>query len=467
MKKARVHSCNVLQVGPAESELWQFHTGNGEVTLLGQQVRRSNEPLPSRWIAKDWRNLWQGKLNIAWFPPDQVFLRVVHLPAADFNELVAMVELQLEKLSPIPTNQIVWSVEMVPPAPGAAASAGPPLLTAIVVVVARDAVERFLGQLETQGYLADRLEIPALRQITSAPDKNCVCIYPLQQTPKTICLVAWWSQGILQNLHLLHLPASEKTGELLVEQLTKTAWAGELEGWLTEPPFCYLISDRELARHWAPALREWADQKFQVRETLPDAALAELTAREGSRAPAHGNLLPPEFGARYRQQFIDRLWMRGLGTLVVIYLVGVLVYFGALEILKYQHRQVTSEVAALSGGYTNALQTKARVAILQDQLTLKYAALDAWRAVSEVLPAELTLTSFNFTKGKTLLLTGTAPVEEVAKLSDYNEALRKISLNDNGTPLFSSVEPPRYQTDPGGKNMTWRFLCELKRAEVE
>src|SRR2546430_10133805 len=28
---------------------------------------------------------------------------------------------------------------------------------------------------------------------------------------------------------------------------------------------------------------------------------------------------PPEFSARYQQQFIDRLWMRGLGALTLVY----------------------------------------------------------------------------------------------------------------------------------------------------
>lgn len=466
MKKARVHSYNILEVGPGERELWQFQTDNGEVSLSGNHVRRGLETFPTRWVGKDWRNLWQAKLNIAWFPADQVFLRVVHLPAADLGELLAMVELQLEKLSPIPTNQIVWSVELVPAAPGAAES----MQTAVVIVVARDVVEKFLGHLETQGYLPDRLEIPFLHQVLRAvPGRNSVCVYPVQEEPKTICLVAWWYQGTLQNLNLAHLASSNTAppGDLLVEQLTKTAWAGELEGWLTEAPFCYIIADEPTAERWAPSLRAWADQQFERLDTLPKRQLAQLTATEAGRAPNQGNLLPAEFRARYRQQFIDGLWMRGLGALVAIYLIGVLVYFAALEVIKYQHRQVTSQAGALSGAYTNALQTKARVAILQDQLGLKYAALDAWRAVAEVLPAELTLTSFNFTRGKTLLLTGTAPADDVAKIGDYNEALRKISLQDNGTQLFASVEPPRYTTDPGGKTMTWRFLCELKRAEIE
>jgi len=35
--------------------------------------------------------------------------------------------------------------------------------------------------------------------------------------------------------------------------------------------------------------------------------------------------VPEEFKVRYRQQFVDRLWMRGLGAIVAVYLIGVVV----------------------------------------------------------------------------------------------------------------------------------------------
>ena len=56
-----------------------------------------------------------------------------------------MVELQLEKLSPIPVTQVVWSVHPLPPSRTAT------LQTVIVMIVERKVVEEFLGQLEGQG----------------------------------------------------------------------------------------------------------------------------------------------------------------------------------------------------------------------------------------------------------------------------------------------------------------------------
>ena len=58
--------------------------------------------------------LWQPRLNIAWLPTESVFFRVVQLPPSTFAETLAMVELQLEKLSPLPVGQMLWGLYVLP-----------------------------------------------------------------------------------------------------------------------------------------------------------------------------------------------------------------------------------------------------------------------------------------------------------------------------------------------------------------
>jgi len=175
VKKPRVSSpytCNVLQVGQEFRQLWNFNTHNGHVSLVAHRKLTPQEPLPRKVVGKDWSTLFQRKLNIAWLPADQVFLRAVALPASDAKELAAMLELQLEKLSPLPVAQIVWSMEVLP-------KTTENLQTVIVVIIARSLVEEFLGSLEGSGYLADCLEVPCLHQLSvTQVDGNGVWGYP-------------------------------------------------------------------------------------------------------------------------------------------------------------------------------------------------------------------------------------------------------------------------------------------------
>src|SRR5262245_17348256 len=175
---ARWHSCNVLYVGASARRIWQFDAGSNEFRLNREQVSRAGEPLPSKLITKGWGSLWQRKLNVAWLPPEHVFIRVAQFPESGPDEMRSMVELQLEKLSPIPVTQAVWSMHVLPayevarqasPEPGAAP--GPQtarLQTVIVVIAPRNVVEEFLGRLEGQGFLADRLEVPLIDQLQGA-----------------------------------------------------------------------------------------------------------------------------------------------------------------------------------------------------------------------------------------------------------------------------------------------------------
>ena len=134
----------------------------------------------------------------------------------------------------------------------------------------------------------------------------------------------WWRGGtaaLLQNLDLITLPAANRP-ESLKEQLLQMAWAGELEGWLTAPPLWHLVADAPTAAEWEPALRAGLEQPVEVIAPVPVGGLAALTATRAAQAGLQANLLPAEFSTRYHQQFVDRLWMRGLGAVVALYLVG-------------------------------------------------------------------------------------------------------------------------------------------------
>jgi len=460
VKTTRWHSCNVLGIGRDTRQLWHFAAGNGDVTLDAQQRLLAAGRLPAKLITKDWRALWQKKLNIAWLPAEQVFLRVVHLPKCEPTELRSMVELQLEKLSPLPVNQIVWSFELVPQSAGE-------LQTVIVIIAERNMVEEFLGHLENDGYLADRLDLPFLHQLLATPfagDSGWIYLQPADT--KSLCLVAWWYGGTLQQLNLLNLPAGEQGASTLSDQLTTIAWGGELEGWLTSAPQWHLVADNDLAAVWEPALNQWAGEPVKHVPPLELGDLAALTARRAARAESTANLLPAEFTARYQQQFIDRLWMGGLGALAILYLAGVLIYAGALQILKMNTRKVQNQVADHTAAYNSARQLKDRVALLQEQVSLKYAALDCLRIVSELLPPELTLGSFSVSfQTSKLTLSGRAQSDQRAQILKFNDDLKQARVNDEK--LFEVVSPPLTTTAPGAPTTTWSFTCDLKMADIE
>ena len=357
----------------------------------------------------------------------------------------------------MPVAQIVWSICILPHAEGN-------LQTVVVMIVSRNEVEEFLGQLEGQGFLADRLELPLLDQLQATTiTQSGAWIYPEAPGGRNAALVAWWYGGVLQNIDLITLPPANRP-ESLKEQLLQMAWAGELEGWLTAPPTWHLVADAPTAAEWEPALRAGLEQPVEVIAPVSTTGLAALTAARAALAGPQGNLLPTEFSTRYQQQFVDRLWMRGLGAVVALYLVGVLVYFARLQWELYRTNTVEQQVAELGPNYTNSIQLRDRFKVLKERQELKFAALECWKTVAELLPDGVTLDGYNFNDGKKLTLSGSAPADQVKRLLDFDADIRKAVVN--GQLLFdpNAGDHVTYRSAPSG--VSWSCVLELKRSEA-
>ena len=481
---ARLHTCTVLHTTPERRQLWQF-SAQGNFPLAREQSAPSSDPLPAGLAQKSWSEIWQPKLNVAWLPADRVFLRVVQLPASTPAETRAMVELQLEKLSPFPVAQVVWSVCPLPPPPnppaghvkpGAQLGDGPnlsvagKLQTIVVVFVERKAVEEFLGQLEGQGYLADRLELGVLDQLTAADaSENGAWVYPGAWGQRQAALVAWWFDGTLQNLSSISLPVTGDAALALQEQLTQMTWGAELEGWLNKTPHWTLVAADAAAAEWEPPLRKALDAPIHLVQPVKPVELAALTARRVARSDGATNLVPGEISTRYRNQFWDSLWLRGALAVGGLYLLGITIYFAALFVQDFRVSRVEVQVSGLGASYTNAIQLRERYQVLRTRQDLKFAALDCWKATAELMPENVQLEGFGFTDGRKLTLNGTTADKGKGVLEFYG-TMRKATLK--GQPMFDTTDPkkgrePNTRLGPGGTVVNWDFGLELKRTEGE
>jgi len=455
VKPNRWQMANVVATLGDRRRLWQFKRAGSKAELLSDQAVATTSMLPGTAVNRTVRDLWQPRLNVAWLPASQLFLRVVQLPPSDPAEVPAMIEFQIEKLCPLPVAQVVWTTHVM-------RSPGKEGQTAIVVMAPRAFVEQYLGELEGVGYIPDRLDVPFLAELLTAPvGHEDVWIYARREAGKVICLVAWWSGGTLAHLNLFQLPGDLTAGSHLVELLRQTAWSGEMDGWLPASPKWHIVADPVLVAELQAALTDFIGA---VPDTHPALAPADLAGASIGLDTA-ANLLPPEYLTRYRQQFVDRIWMRALGALGLLYLVGVGVFFGALQYVGMQKSAVEREMAGLAGSYTNALQLKAKISVLEEQMSLKFAALDCWKAASDVLPSELALTQLSFQRGKKLGLYGTVPSDQQPKVTEFNEALSKSIARDQ--PLFTQVSTRSIQGGAigAGRPMNWTIECEIKRSD--
>lgn len=447
---------------PTGPRLWQVSLAGGKVSLGADGPLEAAAATDPKLVAKDWNELIRPRLNLALLSPTHVFVRVVQIPKAeDPGETLAMLEFQLEKLSPLPVPQIVWTYETVP-TQGLSENQ-----TIILVVVARQRVEELLGKLEAQGYLADRIELPFLDQLLALEiRRDCALLFPVASEDNSKSFwIAWWFGGNLQSIGQIHLPSEGNLAEALKSQLAQMCWAGELEGWLTSPPRYFLVADDATAADWLPQLEGIFDPPLEVVPAAPEKTLAGLAAKRAITASNQVGLLPPEFSARYRQLFVDKLWMQGLFGLVGAYLCGIFIYFVIVAFKSHQLDNLMTEERGQSIAYTNTIKLHDQVRVLQDQVNLQFAALNCYSAIATNLPPELSMDSMNFDRGAKLSVYGSGGSEAGNRVFDFVELLKKAKQGDQ--PLFGPITGPTVSVKPGGQQISWSLSCDIRRPEVE
>jgi len=452
VKKRPWQTCNVFSAGPDGWRLWRFQRAKGGVTLEREEQGEAEQGIPGNLATRSLRHLWQPLINVAWLPPETVFLRVIELPAGDPAEAPMMVGFELERLSPLPVADIYWTCEVLPGDPGRP-------LTVIVIMAAREAVEACVRRCEQTGCVPDRIELPLVRELLECrPETDGAWLLLRREGDQITCLLAWWADGRPRHVALEQFADTDADApERLARLARDTAWAGELEGWHGPRTRWHLVADEGLAARFGESLRAVAPE-LEIRPPLALADLAGRCAASDTRA----NFLPEEARARHRQQFIDRLWMRALSTAALVYVFGVLAYFAFLNIQNYRKDNIEYEIALMHQSYTNALALKAKVAVLRNQIELKFAALDCLKATADNLPPELTLSSFSFQHGQRLTLVGTVPTSDQAKVAEFTEALSRAELH--GRRLFSKVSTKSIQARPN-RPANWSIACELERPQ--
>ncbi|MBT6451090.1 MAG: hypothetical protein HOK62_10290, partial [Verrucomicrobiales bacterium] len=233
-------ACNVVDCSSGRQQFWRFTGSKNQMKLVDVRETESGEKIPGKHLDRDASQMWRAHCqNDAWLPADKVFFRVLHLPLCNARELPAMVEMQLEKVSPLPLGRAVWSFEVVP-----VHRADREQQTVVVMLAERSVVEECVGELEKAGYFPDRLEAAVIHQVMATPQggerPDGAWIYPRFLEERVVCTVAWWDEGVLQNITQIILSSAEHLNEL-TEQLTAATWAGEMEGWLTGSTHWHLV----------------------------------------------------------------------------------------------------------------------------------------------------------------------------------------------------------------------------------
>ncbi|HIL69968.1 MAG TPA: hypothetical protein EYG38_08985, partial [Verrucomicrobia bacterium] len=414
---AKKVTCTILKTGESENHLWYFNSSNGKASLNGERRFSLEQKLPDKWVRKNWTHLWKKSVNLAWFPSDQVYLKVIQIPTDNRTEARSMIDLLLEKISPFPVNQIVWTFELIP-------GLNHELHSAIVIIAATQKVDTLIDELEDRGFIPDRLELSLMEQILSLKiEHDGAYIIPGIVDGRKSCVITWWNQGILVNVNLIPLPDSGDWVEYLLNKIKEASWAGEMEGWLNLDSLWTIVVDESTRDDWQPLIDQLPNQSTLCIAPLSDTELSTRAARNTTGNQERDDLLPEDYRNRNKQRFIDRIWISSLGVTIALYLMGVFIFYGINQFRDMNFRSMDKRIAELKPQFEKSKRTQEEIHLIQNQINLKKAGIDTLTTMSELLPASLQLTSFRLSKGETLTLRGTVPSSKLEEVDKFNESM--------------------------------------------
>ena len=271
-KLQKWNDCNLIQFRESEARLWHFAVSEKQVTQKSQLTHSESTPLPQTQVEQAWRQFFKKRLNLSWIPSEHLYLRVIDMPACeDREETRQMLEFQLEKISPVPVHQIVWSFQNLP-------CPDPEQQSLLLVLAERSAVDGVLSQLESIGYQTDQITFSGLQGLVGFESpSDCVRIsWEPRDEHSADCLISWHIDGWTKDAGLVHVPMDERGAQALVNHLNNAAWSGELEGWLKQAPEVRFEGPEEEPGSWIEAAKKWSSLGVEHE----DAPHSEVRAQE-------------------------------------------------------------------------------------------------------------------------------------------------------------------------------------------
>ncbi len=372
--------------------------------------------------------VFKGKAGI-FIPSDRVLMRVVELPSNDHDELMGMAELQVDKFSPFPVEQMAVAVEVLESKPESS--------RVLVAAVQRDYIDQLGEFLMKAGVYPQVVDVDVLGWWTLLRDEQRL----LGQGQEVIivyddhCAQVMVARDgvpvVIRGLDTTLSLADPALSREIVEEIEYTLMTIEA-GWGAVPSSRLTIATRGAV---PAALLEGlaADVQMDVKTvdlgSLPP--LSEgLNRRMTSRASLALNLAPPAWIRTVLSRQLQRkaLVITAAAAAVWVVLLGGLWFWSARQ--KTMLARTQAEIARLQAEVEEVRELKSEYESLQQYADRTYSTLECLREIASLLPPGVDITSFAYNKTAQLNLRGESDTD-----GPINEFIARLEKS----PLFASV----------------------------
>ena len=445
-----------IAFGSASLELTTARAEGTEVSVLQQTSASTVPPAGATETTPQWQAAAQSLRQQ--FDPrehrivtsvscEDVLCQILRLPATERTELKQMLDLQIDNITPLPLEEVVYSFEPLAVADGQ---------TRVLVAIARKSkVNERVEALESAGLQPEMVSVDVLAMFRALARRNLLAtddhLNVLVILGSVSADVIVYSQVVPLAVRSIVLGAEGES--VLREELQRTFVATEAgQPERAMGGVIFLAPGEELkafAEKVAGGLT--AQSSFLTNGTVPSPALSLcLQYAAGEAAPL--NLLPEEWRQKRQTKALRRRLIRGAIAVGIVYILALTAFVTLLAVKNAHLSGVNREIKSREGDFIAARELQGRLIAMRNQLDTKSSALEVLREITVRMPKDMQLTSFVFKKDMTLSLKGQAPSGAVAL--DFQGRLQQCDL-------FSKVSG---RSDTVGGLTKFDLTCTLKTA---
>jgi len=385
-------------------------------------------------------------------PASRVLMRVVDLPSVDLEELRGMAELQVDKFSPFPTEQMAVAVEVLHQE---AASS-----RVLIAAVQHEVIDQLGDFLTAAGVYPQSVDIDVMGWWRLIRDAG-----HLSESRGQEAVIIHENGSAMLFLLRDGVPVLIRALDTSLD-IDQPAFANEL---MQELEYTLMTAEG----NWGPAstgklsiwtpgelppglLRELAEMMpFPVASadlaTLPplsEGVSRRLVSPDESRL----DLAPPAWRSGMQSKMFQRraLSIAALSAGVWLLLMGNLWFFSYRQ--KELLSQTRQEINRVQAGIEEIRNLQAQVEWLNQYADRTYSSLECLREISELLPAGVEITSITYNKSSQVNLRGEADTD--SPVNDFISRLEK-SL------LFTSVKTEGISSSQRGGKMRTQFRVTM------
>ncbi|MBI3985584.1 MAG: PilN domain-containing protein [Lentisphaerae bacterium] len=397
---------------------------------------------------------------------DQLLMRVVELPSTDPSEIRGMIELQMDKVSPFPVDTMSVSHEIL--------RKGDTSSLVFMAAMQKERVEK-LGLLFFKAGLGlHRLDAEAMawwrllsdKQEIVPRDRQWILIF--DQGSVLAILVQHGVPLSFKPLHTGEDPGEEAVAAEAVKELASLMLSVDLEQGPAPMAAVDIWCRDEKTEAWQTCLGCEFSCPIRVKllDSLP--ALCEGIARRSMAAGKSGerdgappgvlDFVPDSWRLTSSSKTLRRRLMAASAWFLGVWLAGTLVFAAGYGLKVKRVARLEARATSLQKPDDDMRQLRERVKALEQYLNRQETALEYLREVSDLIPKDVDLTSFQHKKNKQVVLRGEAL--SVNPIYDFKLALDKSSL-------FKGVEmgsiQPNKRRDVTAQTFT--MTCKIGEAK--